>query len=221
MQGTTLRSSLCNATGSLPPAGLVLAAAAEKAAAGSRWARRQRSSTSAPRHFLCTVRYLLVLATTTRTIMDTCNNDIIPIIVIIIITLTYLYHHHHQYHHQHLVPYTHKVHIVVEWRTDEAEVPHGHLKPGSNHITFTIQDHAHAHASRSRLTFTTTGARGSDASGCISLNPFSRCARVCVRPVPDSSTYYGTRYLPTTTVGCSSHANSNNHNNHTYPPNNE
>lgn len=85
MQGTTLRSSLCSATGSLPPAGLVLAAAAEKAAAGSRWARRQRSSTYAPRHFLCTVRYLLVLATTTRTIMDTCNNDIIPIIVIIII----------------------------------------------------------------------------------------------------------------------------------------
>lgn len=87
MQGTTLRSSLCNATGSLPPAGLVLAAAAEKAAAGSRWARRQRSSTYAPRHFLCTVRYLLVLATTTRTIMDTCNNDIIPIIVIIIIII--------------------------------------------------------------------------------------------------------------------------------------
>lgn len=192
MQGTTLRSSLCNATGSLPPAGLVLAAAAEKAAAGSRWARRQRSSTYAPRHFLCTVRYLLVLATTTRTIMDTCNNDIIPIIVIIIIinlpvssssspTSSTLH--------------THKVHIVVEWRTDEAEVPHGHLKPGSNHITFTIQDHAHAHASRSRLTFTTTGARGSDASGCISLNPFSRCARVCVRPVPDSSTYYGTTFL--------------------------
>lgn len=193
MQGTTLRSSLCNATGSLPPAGLVLAAAAEKAAAGSRWARRQRSSTYAPRHFLCTVRYLLVLATTTRTIMDTCNNDIIPIIVIIIIIIN--------------LPvsssssptsstlHTHKVHIVVEWRTDEAEVPHGHLKPGSNHITFTIQDHAHAHASRSRLTFTTTGARGSDASGCISLNPFSRCARVCVRPVPDSSTYYGTTFL--------------------------
>lgn len=109
-------------------------------------------------------------------------------------SLTYLYHHHH---HQHLVPYTHKVHIVVEWRTDEAEVPHRHPKPGSNHITFTIQDHAHAHAhaSRSRLTFTTTGARGSDASGCISLNPFSRCARVCVRPVPDSSTYYGTTFL--------------------------
>lgn len=193
MQGTTLRSSLCNATGSLPPAGLVLAAAAEKAAAGSRWARRQRSSTYAPRHFLCTVRYLLVLATTRTTIMDTCNNDIIPIIVIIIIINLPVSSSPSPTSSK--VPYTHKVHIVVEWRTDEAEVPHGHLKPGSNHITFTIQDHAHAHASRSRLTFTTTGARGSDASGCISLNPFSRCARVCVRPVPDSSTYYGTTFL--------------------------
>lgn len=193
MQGTTLRSSLCNATGSLPPAGLVLAAAAEKAAAGSRWARRQRSSTYAPRHFLCTVRYLLVLATTRTTIIWIhVTMTLFPSSSSSSSSLTYLHHHHH---HQHLVPYTHKVHIVVEWRTDEAEVPHGHLKPGSNHITFTIQDHAHAHASRSRLTFTTTGARGSDASGCISLNPFSRCARVCVRPVPDSSTYYGTTFL--------------------------
>lgn len=189
MQGTTLRSSLCNATGSLPPAGLVLAAAAEKAAAGSRWARRQRSSTYAPRHFLCTVRYLLVLATTTRTIMDTCNNDIIPIIVIIIIINLPVS--------SSSSPTSSTLHTQgtysgrMENGRGGSPAPPSQARVKSHHV----YDPRSRSRSRSRLTFTTTGARGSDASGCISLNPFSRCARVCVRPVPDSSTYYGTTFL--------------------------